>query len=46
MDVVEKIAKMSKGGRKVPAGGPPVDPRSLTTEPVIITSAKVVSGDK
>ncbi|HSC23147.1 MAG TPA: peptidylprolyl isomerase [Casimicrobiaceae bacterium] len=46
MDVVEKIAKMSKGGRKVPAGGPPVDPRSLTTEPVIITSAKIVSGDK
>jgi peptidyl-prolyl cis-trans isomerase B (cyclophilin B) len=42
MDVVERIAKMSKGGRKVP-GAAPVDPRSLTTEPVLITSAKVVS---
>jgi len=43
MDVVEKIAKMSKGGRKIPPGAPPVDPRSLTTEPVLITSAKIVS---
>ena len=42
MDVVNKIARMSKGGRKVPAGAPPVDPRSLTTEPVIITKAKVI----
>jgi peptidyl-prolyl cis-trans isomerase B (cyclophilin B) len=42
MDVVERIAKMSKGGRKVP-GAAPIDPRSLTTEPVLITSAKVVS---
>jgi hypothetical protein len=33
---------MSKGGRKV-TGGAPVDPRSLTTEPVLITSAKIVS---
>jgi len=46
MDVVQKIAKMSKGGRKVPPGGPPIDPSSLTTEPVMITSAKVVSADK
>jgi len=43
MDVVEKIAKMPKGGRKVPPGAPPLDPRSLTTDPVMITSAKVVS---
>jgi peptidyl-prolyl cis-trans isomerase B (cyclophilin B) len=42
MEVVDKIAKMSKGGRKV-TGGAPVDPRSLTTEPVLITSAKIVS---
>jgi cyclophilin family peptidyl-prolyl cis-trans isomerase len=42
MDVVDRIAKMSKGGRKVP-GAAPIDPRSLTTEPVLITSAKVVS---
>ena len=41
MDVVNKIAKMPKGGRKVPPGAP-VDPRSLTTEPVLITKAKVV----
>ena len=46
MDVVEKIAKMSKGGRTVPPGGPPIDPKSLTTEPVMITSAKIISGDK
>jgi cyclophilin family peptidyl-prolyl cis-trans isomerase len=45
MDVVDKIAKMSKGGRKVP-GAAPVDPRSLTTEPVLITSAKIVSPTK
>ena len=42
MEVVDKIAKMSKGRRKV-TGGAPVDPRSLTTEPVLITSAKIVS---
>ena len=45
MDVVDKIAKMSKGGRKVPPGAP-IDPRSLTTEPVMITSAKIVAADK
>jgi cyclophilin family peptidyl-prolyl cis-trans isomerase len=45
MDVVDKIAKMSKGGRKVP-GAAPVDPRSLTTEPVLITSATIVSPTK
>jgi len=43
MDVVQKIAKMPKGGRKVPPGAPPLDPRSLTTEPVMITSAKIIS---
>ena len=42
MDVVEKIAKMSKGGRKAPPGAP-IDPGSLTTEPVVITSAKIVA---
>ena len=41
MDVVDRIAKMAKGGRKVPPG-PPIDPRSLTTEPVLITKATVV----
>ena len=46
MDVVEKIAKMPKGGRKVPPGSAPIDPRSLTTEPVMITSAKIVSSGK
>ena len=45
MDVVDKIAKMSKGGRKV-QGAAPVDPRSLTTEPVLITSATIVSPTK
>jgi cyclophilin family peptidyl-prolyl cis-trans isomerase len=46
MDVVDKIAKMSKGGRKIPPGAPPVDPRSLTTEPVLITSAKIIEAAK
>jgi peptidyl-prolyl cis-trans isomerase B (cyclophilin B) len=46
MDVVDRIAKMSKGGRKLPASAPPVDPRSLTTEPVLITSAKVIEPAK
>ena len=46
MDVVDKIAKMPKGGRKVPPGAPPVDPRSLTTEPVLITSAKIIEPAK
>lgn len=41
MDVVNKIAKMEKGGRKVPPGAP-VDPRTLTTEPVTITKASVI----
>jgi peptidyl-prolyl cis-trans isomerase A (cyclophilin A)/peptidyl-prolyl cis-trans isomerase B (cyclophilin B) len=46
MDVVEKIAKMPKGGRKIPPGAPPLDPRSLTTEPVTITSAKIIEPAK
>lgn len=46
MDVVDRIAKMSKGGRKIPPGAPPVDPRSLTTEPVLVTSAKVIEPAK
>ena len=46
MDVVEKIAKMPKGGRKPPPGAAPMDPRSLTTEPVMITSAKIVQPAK
>jgi cyclophilin family peptidyl-prolyl cis-trans isomerase len=41
MDVVDKIAKMAKGGRKAPPGAP-IDPRSLTTEPVLVTKAKVI----
>ena len=46
MDVVNKIAKAPKGGRKPPPGGPPIDPRSLPTEPVYITSAKVIEAAK
>jgi cyclophilin family peptidyl-prolyl cis-trans isomerase len=46
MDVVDKIAKMPKGGRTLPAGGPPVDPRSLPTEPVLVTSAKIIEPAK
>ena len=46
MDVVDRIAKMPKGGRTLPAGGPPVDPRSLPTEPVLITSAKIIEPAK
>ena len=46
MDVVDKIAKMPKGGRKLPPGGPPVDPRSLPTEPVLVTSAKIIEPAK
>ena len=46
MDVVEKIAKMPKGGRTIPPGAPPIDPRSLTTEPVLITSAKIIAPAK
>ncbi|MGE5171791.1 MAG: peptidylprolyl isomerase [Rudaea sp.] len=46
MDVVDRIAKAPKGGRRPPPGGPPIDPRSLPTEPVYITSAKVVEAAK
>jgi cyclophilin family peptidyl-prolyl cis-trans isomerase len=46
MDVVNRIAKMPKGGRKLPPGAPPVDPRSLTTEPVFISVAKVIEPAK
>ena len=46
MDVVNKIAKAPKCGRKPPPGGPPIDPRSLPTEPVYITSAKVIEAAK
>jgi peptidyl-prolyl cis-trans isomerase A (cyclophilin A)/peptidyl-prolyl cis-trans isomerase B (cyclophilin B) len=46
MEVVDKIAKMPKGGRKVPPGGPPVDPRSLPTQPVLVTSAKIIEPAK
>jgi peptidyl-prolyl cis-trans isomerase B (cyclophilin B) len=46
MDVVNRIAKASKGGRTLPPGAPPVDPRSLPTEPVLITSAKIIEPAK
>jgi len=46
MDVVDRIAKMPKGGRKLPPGAPPIDPRSLPTEPVIVTSAKLIEPAK
>jgi peptidyl-prolyl cis-trans isomerase A (cyclophilin A)/peptidyl-prolyl cis-trans isomerase B (cyclophilin B) len=46
MDVVNRIAKAPKGGRKALPGGPPIDPRSLPTEPIFVTSAKVIEAAK
>jgi len=42
MDVVNKIAKVAKGGGKPPPAGTPLDPKDVPTEPVVITSAKIV----
>jgi hypothetical protein len=46
MDVVDKIAKMPKGGKPPPPGTPPLDPRDVPTELVVIKSAKVVEPAK
>jgi peptidyl-prolyl cis-trans isomerase A (cyclophilin A) len=43
MDVVNRIASVAKGGRKVPPGTP-MDPADVPTEPVVIKSARVVAG--
>ena len=42
MDVVNRIASVAKGGRKVPPGAP-MDPADVPTEPVVIKSARVVN---
>jgi cyclophilin family peptidyl-prolyl cis-trans isomerase len=42
MDVVNRIASVAKGGRKVPSGAP-MDPADVPTEPVVIRSARVVN---
>ncbi len=42
MDVVDKIAKAPKGGGKPVPPGTPLDPRDVPTEPIAITSARVV----
>ncbi|HEY3177998.1 MAG TPA: peptidylprolyl isomerase [Casimicrobiaceae bacterium] len=46
MDVVNKIAKAPKGGGKPVPPGTPVDPKDVPTEPIVITSAKVVDNAK
>jgi peptidyl-prolyl cis-trans isomerase A (cyclophilin A)/peptidyl-prolyl cis-trans isomerase B (cyclophilin B) len=45
MDVVNKIAKVAKGGKPVPPGTP-MDSKDVPTEPVVITSARVVDAAK
>jgi cyclophilin family peptidyl-prolyl cis-trans isomerase len=42
MDVVSKIAKVAKGGGKPVPPGTPLDPKDVPTEPVVITSARVL----
>jgi cyclophilin family peptidyl-prolyl cis-trans isomerase len=46
MDVVNKIAKVAKGGGKPVPPGTPMDPKDVPTEPVVITSARVVDAAK
>ena len=46
MDVVNKIAKVAKGGGKPVPPGTPLDPKDVPTEPVVITSARVVDAAK
>jgi cyclophilin family peptidyl-prolyl cis-trans isomerase len=46
MDVVNKIAKVAKGGGKPVPPGAPLDPRDVPTEPVVITKAAVVDAAK
>jgi cyclophilin family peptidyl-prolyl cis-trans isomerase len=45
MDVVNKIAKVAKGGKPVPPGTP-MSPADVPTEPVVITSARVIDAAK
>ena len=42
MDVVDKIAKAPKGGGKTVPPGTPLDPRDVPTQPIVITSARVI----
>ena len=42
MDVVNKIAKAPKGGGKPVPPGTPMDPKDVPTEPIVITSARVI----
>ena len=46
MDVVNKIAKAPKGGGKPVPPGTPMDPRDVPTEPIVITSAKIIDSAK
>jgi cyclophilin family peptidyl-prolyl cis-trans isomerase len=46
MDVVNKIAKAAKGGGKPVPPGTPVDPRDVPSEPIVITSAKIIDSAK
>jgi peptidyl-prolyl cis-trans isomerase A (cyclophilin A) len=46
MDVVNKIAKVSKGRGKPVPPGTPLDAKDVPTEPVVITRAVVVEGAK
>ena len=46
MDVVNKIAKVAKGGGKPLPPGTPMDPKDVPTEPVVITAARVLDAAK
>ena len=46
MDVVNKIAKAPKGGGKPVPPGTPMDPRDVPTQPIVITSAKIIDSAK
>jgi len=46
MDVVNKIAKVAKGGGKPAPPGAPLDPKDVPTEPVVITAARIVDAAK
>ena len=46
MDVVNKVAKVAKGGGKPVPPGTALDPKDVPTEPVLITSARVIDAAK
>jgi peptidyl-prolyl cis-trans isomerase A (cyclophilin A)/peptidyl-prolyl cis-trans isomerase B (cyclophilin B) len=46
MDVVNKIAKVAKGGGKPVPSGTPLDSKDVPTEPVLITAARVIESAK